>query len=608
MSLTKREGPVRRLQGVLKEAGAKKLALCLAGKILSRESINREAFRSLIARIWKVQGGVEIEVISTNIYAFPFQSFDDRKRVFMGGPWSFDGALIVLEEPEGKGAINSLLFNSVDFWVHITNVPMIYMTKDIGKFLGSIIGEVREVDVGPSSDCLGKFMRVRVAVEVDKPLRRFLRVDVLGDGEETVMPIQYERLPSFCFLCGLVGHLVHECTSYGEDGLREGSGMVYGAWLRATAPLVQYGRGNWGGHVDMRNQGAFRQDPNVGHHTGEFNQRSWVKSGNARVPEGSSGKKTSGGISLVGDGSGGLVRSENVISGSNPSLNLNSDTSREPRPADKGKKVMIGMDVDFVFSSGKEKSPVKEGTDLIGKPNQGLVNGMLRVGDVGALNGPVGSSILETGVGQPIGRPVQSVVELDRCKVTQPERLSGVGSGSQNVLLSDEGIGPTMRSVISQPCSGVSGPAGRKWKRAARNKSMVSPPELNGVICSKRQILPAEVVFNGDAKKPRFDAYSEYVHAACFFLKGPNWKDNISFQDMFLFYSRSLGSFDLELLCTVWWRNWFWRNQKVHNNCVASMESVVSWATSFLEEYRVANLIPVSSPPSHSSSASIKLY
>ncbi|TXG72019.1 hypothetical protein EZV62_000598 [Acer yangbiense] len=191
MSLTEREGPVRRLQGMLKEVGAKKLALCLAGKILSREPINREAFCSLIVRIWKVQGGggVEIEVISTNIYAFHFQSFDDRKRVLMGGPWSFDGALIVLEEPEGKGAINSLLFNSVDFWVQISNVPMICMTKDIGKFLGSIIGEVREVDVGPSGDCLGKFMRVRVAVEVDKPLRRFLRVDVLGDGEETVMPI-----------------------------------------------------------------------------------------------------------------------------------------------------------------------------------------------------------------------------------------------------------------------------------------------------------------------------------------------------------------------------------------------------------------------------------
>ncbi|TXG72024.1 hypothetical protein EZV62_000603 [Acer yangbiense] len=510
MSLTEREGPVRRLQA-------------------------DEGF--LFTDCGDLEGprGVEIEVISTNIYAFHFQSFDDRKRVLMGGPWSFDGALIVLEEPEGKGAINSLLFNSVDFWVQISNVPMICMTKDIGKFLGSIIGEVREVDVGPLGDCLGKFMRVRVAVEVDTPLRRFLRVDVLGDGEETVMPIQYERLPSFCFLCGLVGHSVRECTSSGEDGLRKGSGMVYGAWLRATAPLVQYGRGNWGGHVDRRNQGAFRRDPNVGHQTGEFNQRSWVKSGNARVPEGS--------------------------------LNLNSDTSRDPRPADKGKKVMIGMDVDFVFSSEKEKSPVKKGTDLIGKPNQGLVNGMLRVGDVGALDGPVGPSILETGVGQPIGRPVQGVVELDRYTVTQPVRFSGVGSGSQNVLLSDEGIGPTMESVISQPCSGVSGPAGRKWKRAARNLSLVSPHELNGVICSKRQILPVEVIFNGDAKKPKFDAFSEY---------------NISFQDMFLFYSRSLGSFDLELLCTVWWRNWFWRNQKLHNNRVASMESAVGWAASFL--------------------------
>ncbi|KAK3218762.1 hypothetical protein Dsin_012732 [Dipteronia sinensis] len=71
------------------------------------------------------------------------------------------------------------------------------------------VGEVREVDVEPSGDCLGKFLRVQVAIEIDKPLRRILLVDVLGDGEETVSPIQYERLPNFYFRCGMLGH-----TSY----------------------------------------------------------------------------------------------------------------------------------------------------------------------------------------------------------------------------------------------------------------------------------------------------------------------------------------------------------------------------------------------------------
>ncbi|KAK4856402.1 hypothetical protein QYF36_017079 [Acer negundo] len=78
------------------------------------------------------------------------------------------------------------------------------MIKVIGRFLGSIIRDACEVDIRPSSDCLGKFFRVRVAIKVDKPLRQFLRVDVLGDGEETAMPVQYELLLNLCFFCRLL--------------------------------------------------------------------------------------------------------------------------------------------------------------------------------------------------------------------------------------------------------------------------------------------------------------------------------------------------------------------------------------------------------------------
>ncbi|KAK3227088.1 hypothetical protein Dsin_006950 [Dipteronia sinensis] len=135
------------------------MALCLVGKILSPDLINREAFRSLITRIWKVQEGVEIEVISNNIYAFHFHSINDRIKFLSGGPWSFDDVLIVLEEPTGKGAIKSLKFNMAEFWVQISNILMLYMTKDIGHFLGCMIGDVREVDVRSSRDCLGHTIR-----------------------------------------------------------------------------------------------------------------------------------------------------------------------------------------------------------------------------------------------------------------------------------------------------------------------------------------------------------------------------------------------------------------------------------------------------------------
>ena len=85
------------------------------------------------------------------------------------------------------------------------------MTKEIGRFLGSIIGEVVDVDGGDSRSYLVKFLRVRVILGIDKPLRRCLRVDILGDGVETVMLLKYERLLGFCFCCGHLGHTMRDC-------------------------------------------------------------------------------------------------------------------------------------------------------------------------------------------------------------------------------------------------------------------------------------------------------------------------------------------------------------------------------------------------------------
>ncbi|KAI9196739.1 hypothetical protein LWI28_026574 [Acer negundo] len=128
------------------------------------------------------------------------------------------------------------------------------MIKVIGRFLGSIIRDACEVDIGPSSDCLGKFFRVRVAIKVDKPLRQFLRVDVLGDGEETAMPVQYELLLNLCFFCRLLGHMIRDCSNAKVRGSLNDKDLVYGAWLKAASLTFQAARRSWSGHFEKQNQ------------------------------------------------------------------------------------------------------------------------------------------------------------------------------------------------------------------------------------------------------------------------------------------------------------------------------------------------------------------
>ncbi|KAK3230832.1 hypothetical protein Dsin_002713 [Dipteronia sinensis] len=72
----------------------------------------------------------------------------------------------------GMWDIQEMQFNKVTFWVQIHRVLLLCMTFEIDRFLGSMIGEVKEVDDRGSGDCIRKYIRVMVVVDVSKPFRR----------------------------------------------------------------------------------------------------------------------------------------------------------------------------------------------------------------------------------------------------------------------------------------------------------------------------------------------------------------------------------------------------------------------------------------------------
>ncbi|TXG67924.1 hypothetical protein EZV62_009199 [Acer yangbiense] len=88
----------------------------------------------------------------------------------------------------------------------------------------------------------------------------------------------------------------------------------------------------------------------------------------------------------------------------------------------------------------------------------------------------------------------------------------------------------------------------------------------------------------------------------CSFLVGLKWNDIMNFHDLFIYAGHVLYSKELECLCVVWWRIWFWRNQKIHTSSNFRVEHIFAWASNFLDKFRGAS---VSRPPiSHSSSVS----
>ena len=73
---------------------------CLVGRIWMGRTVNKEAFKSVLSRIWRTIGGVTFRELDDNIWLFEFKDGDDMRRVLGGRPWSYDKQMLVLTEFE----------------------------------------------------------------------------------------------------------------------------------------------------------------------------------------------------------------------------------------------------------------------------------------------------------------------------------------------------------------------------------------------------------------------------------------------------------------------------------------------------------------------------
>ena len=121
-----------------------------------------------------------------------------------GRPWSFDRHILVLKEFDGHCPPSHMTFMHLPVWIQIHDMPLLCMTKGIGTKIGDSLGELEDVDVAGDGVGWGWCLRIRVSIDLSKPLERG-RALVLG-GKSHWLNFKYEKMPLFCFLCGCIVH------------------------------------------------------------------------------------------------------------------------------------------------------------------------------------------------------------------------------------------------------------------------------------------------------------------------------------------------------------------------------------------------------------------
>ncbi|KAG2674102.1 hypothetical protein I3760_13G120100, partial [Carya illinoinensis] len=229
LSLTEREKEGVSLAPHNMPTGREQALSCLMVMIMAEKIINKEAFKSTMAKIWRCTSWIQFSEVGPNKFLVEFNSDQDLKRVIEGRPWAFDRWLLCLQTYDGSKSINEIVFNKEEFWLQVYDVPLSCMTQETGLLLGSYVGKVLKVHADDRGISWGKYLRIRVEVDITKALLRgtFLNVE----GKKCWVPFKYERLPSICFKCGTIKHNHLACLS----ATSRGGSQQYGAWLRAPA-------------------------------------------------------------------------------------------------------------------------------------------------------------------------------------------------------------------------------------------------------------------------------------------------------------------------------------------------------------------------------------
>lgn len=114
---------------------------------------------------------------------------------------------------------------------------------------GNFIGEFLDFDGKDLSRGYTGVMRVRVRIDVRKPLKRKKRI-TLPNGSLTYVTFAYEKLTLFCFLCGKLGHVESFCPN---RILQENQNLVLGWNISLRAPTK---RGSVLSSVWLRKEGS----------------------------------------------------------------------------------------------------------------------------------------------------------------------------------------------------------------------------------------------------------------------------------------------------------------------------------------------------------------
>lgn len=78
--------------------------------------------------------------MANDLLSFGFNNERERSTMIRGRPWLFEGALLILAAANDLTHPFGISLKLQEFWVQVKELPLVYMTRQIAKFVGNHLG------------------------------------------------------------------------------------------------------------------------------------------------------------------------------------------------------------------------------------------------------------------------------------------------------------------------------------------------------------------------------------------------------------------------------------------------------------------------------------
>ncbi|XP_050259306.1 uncharacterized protein LOC126704364 [Quercus robur] len=185
-------------------------------------SVGLNFIQGRLLALWKPAGRLDCVDLGHGFFLTRLSLSEDYENVLRKGPWFVGDHFLSIRpwEPDFKPALASV--SSIAVWIRLNELPIEYYNAEALQLIGKAIGNVLRIDTFTASETRGRFARLCVQVDVEKPLATAI---MIGKLEQQIC---YEGIQKMCFECGRLGHSKEHCPhvvrqgpSYSEAGLKE---------------------------------------------------------------------------------------------------------------------------------------------------------------------------------------------------------------------------------------------------------------------------------------------------------------------------------------------------------------------------------------------------